>query len=165
MPDRSLPRAFHPKARSHFTITALDGGRTIPSFHSAVRIAGNRASAARPVQKQSTERGDRAMRPGFGAKRVAVATCQLTKKKSATTRSHEFSDPRGTFAPKPHAHCPVGARTLNASRTSETRPQMPSNHPTVKAIKKPAKAGFSNSQKANQPMCNPPFTEKSAPVV
>jgi hypothetical protein len=45
---------------------------------------------APPASRDKRKRGDWAMRPGFGAKRVAVAACQFTSKNSATTASHEF---------------------------------------------------------------------------
>ena len=141
-------------------------------FWSSPRIVGDQATGSAgfcqvprthlrssPKQIQRQERGDWAMWPGFGVKGARHNGSALQKIRDHPPQRirHRFLRFRACFHPKTAAHCPAAARSPE----------------TDQKLKKPAEAGFKPSlpgscvprEKVDYPMCNPPFTEKSAPVV
>ena len=67
------------------------------------------------ASRDKRERGDWEMRPGFGAKRVAVGAFQLIPKNSATTASHEFFVAARNFRAETACALP-GRRAVVATR-------------------------------------------------
>ena len=100
---------WRPKLNACFHAVGLGSQTSALSRNQRTNTALQRCTVAPTLHENTTERGDREMRPGFGGKCARKLVWRKQQKMSDHRVAHIFRVARA-FTPKPHAHCPVAVR-------------------------------------------------------